>query len=95
MNIIKSLSRLANLLASVYSIETILNLRKRAIESKLPPKENFMNLKGLAMFLLVAVTSLGATTKAQETPQVVFIAGETLTTPEAANSKEKNHELPS
>ena len=80
MNIIKLLGRLADLLAPVYSIETLLNLRKRDIESKSLLKEKFMNLKTIALFFLVASASLVA--KAQDVSRVIFTAStENLTGP--------------
>jgi hypothetical protein len=45
MNMIKLLGRLANLLAPVYSIETLLNLRKREIEMSLHSIDDLIALR--------------------------------------------------
>jgi hypothetical protein len=90
MNLIKLLGRLADLLAPVYSIETLCNLRKREIEQKLYGADDFVKLRGKdldsklfpkesvmnlkTVVLALFVASLFVITEAQDIPSVVFTA---------------------
>jgi hypothetical protein len=73
MNVLKTLSRLADLLAAVYSVEMIVKQRHYHLERK-SQKDKVMNIKNAVMFFVLASASLFATTRAQDIPEVVFIA---------------------
>jgi hypothetical protein len=80
MNIIKLLSKLADLLAAVYSVDVMVNQRHYHLAKA--KKEKGMNLKNVVIFFLAAGSSLVFTARAQEIPEVVFTATtENLTGP--------------
>jgi hypothetical protein len=86
VNIIKLLSRLADLLAAVYSLETILNQRQHYLDKK-SQKEKGMTIKNVIVFFAIASSSLFVASRAQEIPQVVFTATtENLTGPETVEA---------
>ncbi len=73
VNIIKLLSKLGDLLAAVYSVDVIVNQRQQHLAKK-SQKEKSMHLKNVLMFFVLASSSLFATSRAQDIPEVVFTA---------------------
>jgi hypothetical protein len=85
MNIINLLSKLGDLLAAVYSLDVIVNQRQRYLNKS--QKERGMTIKNIILFFAMASSSLFASTKAQDIPEVVFTATtENLTGPETVEA---------